>query len=132
MPALAQWLGEARQVGRKQPLAVATLLVALALLLAGCGRITVIGSALTQGPSGTPSRPLAGATVEALAGSSVVAARVRTAPDGSFSLALERGFYAVVLLPPAGGVGPSVGVLVGVGRYAPAYARRLHLVLVTR
>jgi hypothetical protein len=59
-------------------------------------------------------------------------ARVRIAPDGSFSLALERGFYTVVLLPPAGGVGSSERVVAGVGRYAAAGERHRHLVLVSR
>jgi hypothetical protein len=117
--------------GKRAMAAAAALLVALALT--GCGRITVVGSALTRGPSGTPSRPLPGATVEAVATSSgAIVARVRTAPDGGFLLELERGFYTVVLLPPAGGVGPSERVVAGVGRYAPAIDRHLHLVLVFR
>ncbi len=116
----------------KRPVAVATLLVALCLALAGCSRFTVRGSAMTGGPSGAPSRPLFGATVEALAASGVVVARTRTAANGDFSLKLGRGFYTVVLLGPAGGVGTSEVVFAGVGRYASAGERRLHLLLVSR
>ncbi len=116
----------------KRPVAVATLLVALSLALMGCGRFTVRGNALTAGPSGTVSRPLFGATVEALARSGAVVARTRTAANGDFALKLGRGFYTVVLLSPAGGVGTSEVVFAGVGRYASAGYRRLHLVLVSR
>jgi hypothetical protein len=90
----------------------------------------VVGGLVIRTSFGSPSQPLFGATIEALAPSGRVVQRVHTAPDGSFSLALERGFYTVELLPVTGGRGPSEQVVVGVGRYAPAHDRRVHLVLV--
>jgi hypothetical protein len=113
-------------------LAIATtILVSGAVLLVGCGRLTVSGTLVIHSGFGAPSQPLYGSTVAAISSSGRVVEQVRTAPDGSFTLTLEKGFYTVELLPLVGGVGPEERVVVGVGRYVPGRDRSVHLLLVS-
>lgn len=112
-------------------LAIATtILISGAVLLVGCGRLTVSGTLVIHSGFGAPSQPLFGSNIAAISSSGRVVEQLRTAPDGSFTLMLEKGFYTVELLPLVGGVGPREQVVVAVGRYVSGRDRSVHLLLV--